>query len=222
MRRVGVGVQEADTNRVDAALGEEASRGDGLCLVERLELGAGVVESAADGAHQVGRDDAVRFDPEVAVPISVRHRLPGDLQHELVAVGGDEPEARDPPFEQLIGGNGRAVADGRDDALIGLDHPEHFHHAEEESLGRIGRRRRCLGRNDLAGVFIDRDDVGKRPAGVNSDADPAVWHDAELTGSPCRPRRRLLPNPDTRFGRAPPRLTDPAQHGGERHRRTPG
>ena len=174
VRRVGVGVQEADTDRVDAALGEEASRGNGLCLVERLELGAGVVESAANGAHQVGRDDAVRLDPEVAVPISVRHRLPGDLQHELVAVGGDETEARDPPFEQLVGGNSRAVADRRDDALIGLDHPEHLHDAKEESLSRIGRRRRCLGGNDLAGVFIDRDDVGKRPAGVDSDADPAA------------------------------------------------
>src|SRR6476646_7913193 len=109
MRRVGIGVHEADTNRVDAALGEEASGGNGLYIVEGLELDAGVVESAADGAHQVGRDNALRLDPEVAVPVPVRHRLAGDLQHELVAVGGDEAETRDTLFEQLVGGDGRAV-----------------------------------------------------------------------------------------------------------------
>src|SRR5690349_1606558 len=102
MRRVGIGVQEADTNRVDAPLGEEPSGGNGMYVVEGLELDAGVVESAADGAHQVGRDNAVGLDPEVAVPIPVRHRLAGDLQHELVAVRGDETETRDPPFEQLV------------------------------------------------------------------------------------------------------------------------
>src|SRR6516165_5883916 len=95
MRRVGVRVQEADTDGVDAALGEEASGGQGLYVVEGLELDAGVVESAADGTHQVGRHDAVRLDPEIAVAIPVRHRLPGDLQHELVAVGGDETETCD-------------------------------------------------------------------------------------------------------------------------------
>src|SRR6476469_4918989 len=92
MRRVGIGVQEADTNRVDAALGEEASGGNGLYVVEGLELDAGGGESAADGAHQVGRDNAVGLDPEVAVPVPVRHRLAGALQHEVVAVGGDETE----------------------------------------------------------------------------------------------------------------------------------
>ena len=50
----------------------------------------------------------------------------------------------------------------------------------EEALGRVGRRRRRLGGDHLAGVLVDRHDVGEGAAGVDADPDPARCHGTSL------------------------------------------
>ena len=57
----------------------------GAVLVEGPHLGAGEVEPAADALDQVARHDPVGLHPEVGVAVAVGHRLPGDLEHRLVA-----------------------------------------------------------------------------------------------------------------------------------------
>ena len=57
VRGVGVGVQEADAEGVDAAVAEPAGDLARAVLVERPHLGAGEVEPAADRADQVARHD---------------------------------------------------------------------------------------------------------------------------------------------------------------------
>ena len=89
---VGVGVQEADADRRDAAVPEPPRHGDGALLVEGPDLVALEVDPAADGLDVVGRDDPRRLDPEVGVAVAVGHRLAGDLEDELVALGRDEAE----------------------------------------------------------------------------------------------------------------------------------
>ena len=68
-------------------------------------------EPAADGPDPVGGHDPVGLHPEVGVAVAVGHRLAGDLEQELVALGGDEPEVLDLALEQLVGRDGGAVAD---------------------------------------------------------------------------------------------------------------
>ena len=93
---VGVGVQEAHPDRGDVVVAEPAGGGHGIRLVERAQLVALEVHPAADGAHVVGGDDARRLDPEVGVAVAVGHGLAGDLEHELVALGGDEARGARP------------------------------------------------------------------------------------------------------------------------------
>ncbi len=109
VRRVGVGVQEADAEGVDALVAEPARHRAGAVLVERAHLVAVDVEPALDALDQVARDDPVRLHPEVGVAVAVRHRLPGDLEHRLVAGVGDEAEPVDLALEQLVGRDRGAV-----------------------------------------------------------------------------------------------------------------
>ena len=111
---IGVGVQEADAERVDTAIAEPARDGRRAFLVKRPQLGAGVIEPTADGLDQVGGDDPVGLDPEVGVPVAVGDGLAGDLEDELKALGGDEAEPADLALEQLVGRDRGAVADRGD------------------------------------------------------------------------------------------------------------
>src|SRR5690606_7036819 len=78
---VGEGVDETDTDGVDAAVTEEPGGGHRVVEVERPDLGAVGCQPPAHGTHQVGWNDAWWFGPEVAVAVTVRYRLPGNLQH---------------------------------------------------------------------------------------------------------------------------------------------
>jgi hypothetical protein len=132
-----------------------------------------VVEAAAHGPHQVGRDDPRGLDPEVAVAVAVGHRLAGDLEHRLVALGGDEADPVELALEQLVGGDRRPVADGGDRLAGQAEHAQHLADAGEEALGGVGGGGRRLGGGGLPGLLVHRDDVGERPPGVDADADPA-------------------------------------------------
>ena len=170
---VGVGVQEADADRGDALVAEPPRRPRRRPLVEGAHLLAAEVESAPDGFDPVGGHDARRLDPEVGVAVAVGHALPGDLQDELVALGGDEAELADLALEQLVGGDGGAVATAltssprRAQQLEDLATP-----AMKPSAGLPGVEG-VLVVDDLARVLVERDDVGERAAGVDADADVA-------------------------------------------------
>ena len=176
--RVGVGVQEADAEGVDAAVAEPARDLARAVLVEGPHLGAGEVEPAADRADQVARHDPGRLDPEVGVAVAVGHRLARDLEHRVVPLGGDEPEPVDLALEQLVGGDGGAVADRADGATVerAVQAPSSSSTlsmpARNPSAGLAGRRRR-LGGDQLAGVLVEGDHVGERATGVDADPDPA-------------------------------------------------
>ena len=153
-------------------------------LVEGPDLVALEVEPAADGADQVGRDDARRLHPEVAVAVAVGHGLPGDLEHELVALGRDEAELLDLALEQLVGGDRRAVAHG---GHVGAARPhqvEHLVDAVDEAVGRVGGGGRRLGGDQLTGRLVEGDDVGERAAGVDADANASggLRHGAPRAG----------------------------------------
>ena len=208
---VGVGVQEAHPDRGDVVRAEPAGGGHGIRLVERAQLVALEVHPAADGAHVVGGDDARRLDPEVGVAVAVGHGLAGDLEHELVALGRDEAEPLDLALEQLVGGDGGAVADGGDVVTGGAQHAEDLLDAGDEPVGGVGGRARRLGGDELAGVLVEGHDVGERAPGVDADPDPSlsVRHVVDSTGRAGRIRCQYLP-------------TEPGSAGQPRHRRRRG
>ena len=154
-------------------------------LVEGADLVALEVEPAADGADQVGRDDARRLHPEVGVAVAVGHGLAGDLEDELVALGGDEAELLDLALEQLVGGDGGAVARRRSTSAPSAPmQVEHLVDAGEEAVGRVGGGGRRLGGDQLTGCLVEGDDVGERASGVDADADASggLRHGAPRAG----------------------------------------
>ena len=141
------------------------------------------------------RDDPGGLHPEVGVAVAVGHRLAGDLEHRLVALGGDVAQGVDLALEQLVGGHRGAVADRADRVAVTLrkpEQPEHLVDAGHEPVGRVARRRGRLGGDQLAGVLVEGDDVGEGAAGVDADADPA-GHATSLAGGVGTERRQHLP-----------------------------
>ena len=184
-------------------------------LVERPDLVALEVHPPADGADVVRGDDAGRLDPEVRVAVAVGHRLAGDLEHELVALGRDEAEPFDLALEELVRRDRRPVADRGDVPPRGTEHPEDLLDARDEPVGGVARRARRLRRDELTGVLVEGHDVGERPPGVDPDPDPSLsllrhGHDSSPHRSrfrwqfvPTNPSASHQMSPQTAGGRHP-------------------
>ncbi len=170
---VGVGVQEADADRRYPPVAEPPSHFDGPGLVEGPDLVALEIEATTDRLDEVCGHDARRLDPEVRVAVAIRHRLPGDLEDELIALGRDEAEPLDLALEQLVRRDGGAVRD-RGDILTGRAHEvEDLADAVDETVGGVARRRWRLGGDELTRLLVQGDDVGERPTRVDADPDPS-------------------------------------------------
>ena len=182
VRWVRVRVDEADADRVDLPVTEPPRRSHRVVVVERPDLAAVGRYPASHGLDPIGRDDAGRLHPEIAVAVAVRHRLPGDLEHVLVPLGRDEPEVLDLALQQLVRRHRRAVADRADLPTVQAEAGEHLVDARQEALGRVSWGRGRLGRGKRSGVFVHGDNVGERPAGVHTDPD-AARHAGSWAGS---------------------------------------
>ena len=109
---VGVGVQEADAEGVDALRRGTSGPPRGRRPRRTGRTSAPVKSSRPPTPLTRSRGTIrSRLHPEVGVAVAVGHRLPGDLEHRLVALGGDEAEPVDLALEQLVGGDRGAVAD---------------------------------------------------------------------------------------------------------------
>ena len=172
VRRVGVGVQEADAEGVDALVAEPAGDRAGAVLVERPHLGAGEVEPAAD-ALAPGR--AGRSGPASPRSRSCRSR-------RARTAGRSRASPRSPslvtnPSRSTLPSSSWLVATvvpwltAEIRSPVGADQAEHLLDAGQEAVGRVARRRRRLRRHQLAGVLVEGDDVGERAAGVDADPD---------------------------------------------------
>jgi hypothetical protein len=83
------------------------------------------------------------------------------------------------------------VCDRGDRLAADAEVREHLPDPGEEALGGVGGGGRGLGGGELAGLLVERDDVGERAAGVDADAD-AAGH-----------RRRPSPSPRPSPARRP-------------------
>jgi hypothetical protein len=121
MRVVGVGMQQADADRLDLMELEEPSGVAHARLVERPQLFALEIQAAADLTGILQRHQPVRLHPEIGIAIALRHRLTRDFEDMAEALGDDQAERTNIALQEGVGGDGRAVGQ-----------PEH--------IGRAGAR----------------------------------------------------------------------------------
>ena len=188
MRRVGIGMHEADPDRGDVVVAKIARRGAHARLVERSQLVAAKIETAAGLAHEPQRHDAGGLHPEIRIAVALGHRLAGDFQDVAKALGHDQAEPVDATLQQRVGGDRGAVGEPRHIGDASAHVVEDLVHATHKPDRRIGRRARDLGDAHRAGPGIDRDDVGKGAAGVDADAKArrAVRLKSCRLTAPCR------------------------------------
>jgi hypothetical protein len=154
-------------------------------LVERPQLLAAEVQTAADLAHKVQRHDAFRFHPEIGIAIAFGDRLAGDFDDVPETSRDDQAERADLSLQQGVGGDRRAVGEPCDviGPVAGLrkDRP----HPPHEPDRRISRRARDLGDSHGARAAIDRNDIGESSAGINANSEPRLsgrlWHAASCS-----------------------------------------
>ena len=109
VRRIGVRMQEADAERRNAGVAEEARGGANAVLVERAQLLAEEIKSPVDFADVAQRHDALRLHPEIRIAVALGHGLPSDLQNMAEALRDDEAEAGDLALQQRVGRDRRPV-----------------------------------------------------------------------------------------------------------------
>ena len=233
--RVGVGVEQADRDRLDA-LGLEVvdDRRAAPLRSSGCALAAVVREPARHLAPQVARHERRRLhvvEVEVVGPVAAR-----DLERVAEALGRDQRRLDALALGDRVDHERRAVREEADRPSLGdaalRDHVEH-------AALEVGRRRVGLRGQDLlpAGLGVGRegDEVGERPADVRRHAEgahaalsyqilrggrggPSSAADCPA-GSPCLPRaaRERSPCPRSR-----PRPLSARRFGSSRRRKSSG
>ena len=137
-------------------------------LVERLDLGALRVQPAAHLEAQLARHDRLWLRrPQVV------HRCPhlgADGQHVTEAAVGDQRRPRQPPLDDRVGGNGRAMCEVSDVARLRAAALQQLRQRVHEPALDPLRRRGHLGDLDPA---VRADDHGVGEGAADVDADPA-------------------------------------------------
>ncbi len=147
MRRVQVGEQEADRDRLRAA-GHDLLGGPG-----RLGVGQGrdglapIVEPLRDREAKLRAGERFRL-VQVQV-VHMRPHLPADLQQVAEALGRDGGDLRAAPLDQRIGRDRGAVGEARHGVERRIMRVRKRLQAGENRLAGVRRRRRAF-ENDLA------------------------------------------------------------------------
>ncbi len=167
VRRVGVGEEEADSDRFDTLPGD--LRGDPFHrrLVQLRDDPPLVVEPLGDLEPQVAGDDRLR-----AAHLKVVERgtvLTPDLDDIAEPLRGEKRGGSPPAFEQRVGRHGRAVNDPLDspevEPRLGLERAQ----PRPDPVGQPPERGGGLEENQAPLPGIEEHDVGERAADVYSD-----------------------------------------------------
>ena len=105
----GISVDQADGDRLDALLLEEAKLRAHIAVIERAQFLALGIDPALDRDRVFKRGERGRFGPDDPCRQTAGHIAARDLHHVAIALGGHQPHARTLAFEHGIGGNGGAV-----------------------------------------------------------------------------------------------------------------
>jgi len=164
VRRVEVGEEQADRDRLGAALADQLGQPLGLALGERLDLPLRA-DSLRRLEAQLGRDERRRLRPAESVQLGPV--LAADLKQVGEARRRDQRRARAAFLKQRVGADRHTVGEGLD--LLGADAgaSQHLLHRGDHAERLVGGRARQLRRMD--GLAVDEHGVGEGPAHVDSE-----------------------------------------------------
>ena len=117
MRRVGVGMEEADRDRLDAVADEVVCLAVKVVEIERHQLAAVARQPFGDLAPEIAGYDRLRRAVERVVDL--RPVAAAERQHVAEALGGDQPDAGPAFLYDGIYPGGRSVEDAVE--VRGLD-----------------------------------------------------------------------------------------------------
>ena len=181
VRRVGVGVEQADGDRLDALVEQAAHRALGVSGLQRLADVSSGVDPLVHRDPQMARHQDRRLLPGHVV--EPRHPKRADLEHVAEALGRDQAGARALALEDRVRGHGGAVADLLHLGRRGADLLEHGREPEHD-----GARIVVDGRGDLLGVEPavgpQHHDVGEGAADVHADPGPSHRTGSAWTSRP--------------------------------------
>ena len=189
VRRVEVGEQEADRDRLDAIVAQRSRRLSHPHLIERYQHLA------------LGRNETLRHRPAVAPagqrPVLPRHFLADrimlrplvapDMDDVAIAFGGDHSGDGAIVLENRVGSDRRPVQHVVDRLARQAGTPAQFANASDDPARRVVRRGRHLVDQGLAGRGIGEHDIGEGAADIHSNEAHAC-----LT-PPCRRRNQTGP-----------------------------
>ena len=197
---VGVGVDEADAQGLDAAAGQGPQLGADVVLVELGDHRAVTGDASPDLDGVLQRGEGLGLGPDDPARQAAGDERPRDLQHLAEPVGGHEADPGALALEDGVGRDRRPVEHVADrgalDARGGARLVDAAQHPHGLVLGRGGG----LGAERRAGVLVDQQDVGERATHVDSEP---VGHAAlldvggapQMTPSARRDDRSSSPRP---------------------------
>jgi hypothetical protein len=176
--RVGVGVQEADRDRLHA-LGEQAVDGGGAVAVQRGHHLTAVIHALADLAPPPARHQRSRaFEVEVVEP---RELQTADLEQVAKTLRGEQARPRAAPLQDRVRGHRGAVNDLADVAGCDAGLGGQVADARDDRLGVVrGGRQHFAGAGDAVGRHQDQ--IGEGAAHVHSQ--PVAHADLPRPASP--------------------------------------
>ena len=167
--RIGVGVQEADGERLDAGGFDEVAHGrPGALGVQGLDHLSVVTYPLRNLPAQAPRNERIGpCEPEVEQVVAL---LEAHVEDVAEPRGDQHAGLRTPTFDDRVGDQGGAVGDGLDFRHGHVLAPEEGGGAFDHRNGWVGRRGEALRHRDLAAALVEQREVGERPADV--DAEP--------------------------------------------------
>src|SRR5580704_289767 len=114
MRVVGIGVQKTNANRPNILRAKKSCGGANAFFIERAQFVTAKIQPPGDLADELQRNDAIWLDPEIGISVTLRYRLPGDLEDVAKACIDNQAQRIDFTLQQGIGGNRGAVGEARD------------------------------------------------------------------------------------------------------------
>ncbi len=112
MRRIGVGVDESDRDRLDARRDQRIDSFGGGGQVERLGDIALRIDSLGHGQSKAAWDERLRLLPGEIV--EARHAERANLQNVPEPRRADQADPRAATLQDRVGGDGRAMSNFRD------------------------------------------------------------------------------------------------------------
>jgi hypothetical protein len=175
VRRIGIGMDEANTDRFDLPSAIEQRRSTRTIFIERTQFGAAKVESPANLLNEVERHDTLRLHPKIRIAITFGDGLPRDFEDMAKALCHDQPEGVDLALQQGIGRNRGAVGKAGEirhrRASLAQDCLNASRQADRGISGRTGD----LSDSHCARGAVEGNNVSKGAASIDPDPERRLY-----------------------------------------------